>query len=123
MADLAEEYADSILHVTTRQDIQLHFVHIDDSPDLMRRLAAVCITTHEACGNVVRNITGCSLAGVCRSEAFDVTPYARATMRFLMGHPDTQSFGRKIKISFSGCARWRPRLDTPRQSRRTLARW
>jgi len=104
MADLAEEYSDGILHVTTRQDIQLHFVHIDDTPDLMRRLAAVGITTREACGNSVRNVTGCPLAGVCRDEAFDVTPYARATMRFLLGHPDTQDFGRKFKIAFSGCA-------------------
>ncbi len=59
LAELAEEYADSIVHVTTRQDFQLHFVHIDDTPDLMRRLAAVGITTLEACGNVVRNVTAC----------------------------------------------------------------
>src|SRR5262245_45567227 len=57
LADLAEEYSDRILHVTTRQDIQLHFVHIEDTPDLMRRLAAVGITTREACGNSVRNVT------------------------------------------------------------------
>jgi sulfite reductase (ferredoxin) len=104
LAELAEEYSDGILHVTTRQDIQLHFVHIDDTPDLMRRLAAAGITTREACGNSVRNVTGCPLAGVCRTEAFDVTPYARATMRFLLGHPDVQDFGRKFKIAFSGCA-------------------
>ncbi len=104
LAELAEEYSDGILHVTTRQDIQLHFVHIDDTPDLMRRLAAVGITTREACGNSVRNVTGCPLAGVCHTEAFDVTPYARATMRFLLGHPDVQDFGRKFKIAFSGCA-------------------
>ncbi|MGH8533361.1 MAG: nitrite/sulfite reductase, partial [Gammaproteobacteria bacterium] len=77
-ADLAEEYSDGISHVTTRQDIQLHFVHIEDTPDLMRRLAAVGITTREACGNSVRNVTACPLAGVCRDEAFDVTPYAPA---------------------------------------------
>jgi len=104
MAELAEEYSDGILHVTTRQDIQLHFLHLDDSPDLMRRLAAVGITTREACGNAVRNVTGCPLAGVCNSEAFDVTPYALATTQFLMGHPDAQDFGRKFKIAFSGCA-------------------
>ena len=104
LADLAEEYSDGILHVTTRQDIQLHFLHLEDSPDLMRRLAAVGITTKEACGNVVRNVTGCPLAGVCRTEVFDITPYAEATMRFLLGHEDAQSFGRKIKIAFSGCA-------------------
>ena len=83
LADLAEEYSDGVCHVTTRQDIQLHFVHIDDTPDMMRRLAAVGITTREACGNTVRNVTACPLAGVCRDETFDVTPYADACMKFL----------------------------------------
>jgi len=104
IADCSEEYADSISHVTTRQDFQYHFVHIDDTPDMMRRLAAVGVTTHEACGNVVRNVTGCPLSGVCGDEAFDVTPYARALTYFLLGHKDAQDFGRKFKISFSGCA-------------------
>lgn len=103
LADLAEEYSDGICHVTTRQDFQLHFVHIEDTPDIMRRLAAVGITTREACGNAVRNVTACPLAGVCRDETFDVTPYAQTTMRFLLGHPDTQDFGRKFKVAFSGC--------------------
>ena len=103
LADCAEEYSDSILHVTTRQDFQLHFVHIEDTPTLMRRLAAANITTREACGNSVRNVTACPLAGVCRTEAFDVTPYAKATAFFLLGHPDTQDFGRKFKVAFSGC--------------------
>ncbi len=103
LADLSEEYSDGICHVTTRQDIQLHFVHIEDTPDLMRRLAAVGITTREACGNSVRNVTACPIAGVCHDEAFDVTPYASACARFLLGHPDTQDFGRKFKIAFSGC--------------------
>ena len=62
MSDLAEEYADGVLHVTTRQDIQYHYVHIEDMPPVMRRLAAVGITTKEACGNVVRNVTACPLA-------------------------------------------------------------
>jgi sulfite reductase (ferredoxin) len=91
------------LHVTTRQDFQLHYVHIDDTPDLMRRLAAVGVTTREACGNSVRNITGCPLAGVCRGEAFDVSPYADALTWFLLGHDDVQDFGRKFKTAFSGC--------------------
>lgn len=103
LADVAEEYADGIAHATTRQDIQLHFVHIDDTPDLMRRLAAVGITTREACGNSVRNVTACPVAGVCDGETFDVTPYAHACAQFLLGHPDTMEFGRKFKISFSGC--------------------
>jgi len=104
LADLSEEYADGISHVTTRQDIQYHFVHIEDTPALMRRLAAVGITTREACGNVVRNVTACPLAGICRDETFDVTPYAKASSKFLLGHPDTQDFGRKFKVAFSGCA-------------------
>jgi len=103
LAELAEEYSDDICHITTRQDIQLHFVHIDDTPDLMRRLAAVGITTQEACGNVVRNVAACPLAGVCNDESFDVTPYASALAYFLLGHKDAQDFGRKFKISFSGC--------------------
>jgi sulfite reductase (ferredoxin) len=103
LCDLAEEYSDQILHVTTRQDIQLHFVHIEDTPDLMRRLAAVGVTTREACGNSVRNVTACPYAGVCNTETFDVTPYAHAATFFLLGHDDTQDFGRKVKLAFSGC--------------------
>jgi sulfite reductase (ferredoxin) len=103
LADLAEEYSDFICHVTTRQDIQLHYIHIDDTPDIFRRLAAVGITTREACGNSVRNVTACPLAGVCHTEAFDVTPYARALAFYLLGHRDTQDFGRKFKIAMSGC--------------------
>ncbi|MEE2778107.1 MAG: nitrite/sulfite reductase [Acidobacteriota bacterium] len=103
LSDLAEEYSDAILHVTTRQDFQLHFIHIEDTPDLMRRLAAVGITTLEACGNTVRNVTACPKSGVCADEAFDVSPYARALATFLLGHKDAQDFGRKFKISFSGC--------------------
>lgn len=103
LAELAEEYSDGIAHITTRQDVQLHFVHIEDTPSVMRRLAAVGITTREACGNTVRNVTACPLAGVCRGQAFDVTPYAKATAYFLLGHPDTQNLGRKFKVAFSGC--------------------
>jgi sulfite reductase (ferredoxin) len=103
IAELAEEYADGVAHVTTRQDFQLHFVHLDDTPTIMRRLAAVGITTREACGNTVRNVTACSMAGICPDEVFDVTPYARACAYYLLGHPDCQAFGRKFKIAFSGC--------------------
>ena len=103
LAELAEEYSDAICHITTRQDIQLHFIHIDDTPDMFRRLAAVGITTREACGNSVRNVTACPLSGVCKTEAFDVTPYAKAVAYYLLGHRDTQDFGRKFKIAFSGC--------------------
>ncbi|HYO08613.1 MAG TPA: hypothetical protein VER17_06535 [Tepidisphaeraceae bacterium] len=103
LADLSEEYSDAICHITTRQDIQLHYVHIDSAPDLFRRLAAVGITSREACGNSVRNVTACPLAGVCHTESFDVTPYAKACAFYLLGHRDTQDFGRKFKIAFSGC--------------------
>ncbi len=104
MADVAEEYSVGVAHVTTRQDFQLHYIHIEDTPALMRRLAAVGITTREACGNTVRNVTACPLAGVCHDEVFDVTPYAQALAGFLLGHPDCQNFGRKFKIAFSGCS-------------------
>lgn len=104
IADCAEEYSDCIIHITTRQDIQMHFCHIDDTPAMFRRLAAVGITTQEACGNSVRNITGCPVTGVCKDQAFDVSLYADTLFKFLLGHPDAQDFGRKVKIAFSGCA-------------------
>ena len=103
MADLCEEYSDCIAHVTTRQDFQLHYIHIEDTPSIMRRLGSVGITTREACGNSVRNVTACPIAGVCREQTFDVTPYAKAIAYFMLGHPDAQAFGRKFKIAFSGC--------------------
>ena len=84
LAELAEEYSDGIAHITTRQDFQLHFVHIEDVPQIFRRLAAVGITTREACGNSVRNVTACPLAGVCRTETFDVTPYSKALAFYLL---------------------------------------
>jgi sulfite reductase (ferredoxin) len=104
LADLAEEYSDGIAHITTRQDFQLHYVHVEDTPTVMRRLGAAKITTREACGNSVRNVTACPYSGVCPDEKFDVTPYSRALSKFLLGHPDTQNFGRKFKPSFSGCS-------------------
>ena len=103
MADISEEYSVGVIHVTTRQDYQMHYIHIGDTPDLMRRLAAVGITTREACGNSVRNVTACPFAGICTDETFDVTPYADICTKFLLGHADVQDFGRKFKIAFSGC--------------------
>jgi len=104
LADLAEEYSDGISHITTRQDVQFHFVDINDTPNIMRRLAEVGITTREACGNVVRNVTTCPQAGVCPTQTFDPTPHATAMARFLLRHPDAQNFGRKFKVAYSGCA-------------------
>ena len=103
LADCAEEYSNAVLHITTRQDIQLHFIDIEDTPDMHRRLASVGITTREACGNSVRNVTGCPKAGICRDEQFDISPYAKAETWFLLGHRDVQDFGRKFKIAYSGC--------------------
>jgi sulfite reductase (ferredoxin) len=103
LADLSEENAVGISHITTRQDIQYHYIDINDTPNMMRRLAEVGITTKEACGNVVRNVCACPDSGCCRTEEFDVTPYARAMAYFLLRHPDGQNFGRKFKIAYSGC--------------------
>ncbi len=103
LADVAEEFSDNIIHITTRQDVQYHYVDINHTPELMRRLASVGITTKEACGNVVRNVTACPLSGVCHDESFDVTPYSKALSAFLLGHEDAKDFGRKFKIAFSGC--------------------
>ena len=103
LGEMAEEYSDGIAHVTTRQCIQLHFISLDDTPSIMRRLAAVGITTQEACGNSVRNVTACPYSGICSEETFDITPYAHALAYHLLGHPDCQNFGRKFKPAFSGC--------------------
>ena len=102
LADLAEEYSDGICHITTRQDVQLHFVHIEDTPDIMRRLAAVGITTREACGNSVRNVTACELAEVCSGAAFDVSPYAEALVRHFLRHPLSSSQPLKAILNLRG---------------------
>lgn len=103
LAHLAEEYGRGFGHITTRQNVQLHFVPLERAADAMRLIASVGLTTREACGDTVRNIVGCHLAGVCRTELFDVTPWARATTRFLLRHPLSQRLPRKFKINFSGC--------------------
>jgi sulfite reductase beta subunit-like hemoprotein len=90
-------------HVTTRENFQFHHVSIDDTPEFMRVIGNVGLSTREACGNTVRNVTGCPLAGVCADEPFDVTPYAAAYARFFVRHPVTQALPRKFKTAFSGC--------------------
>ena len=105
IAELAERYATGVGHVTTRQDIQLHFVELKDVPTIMRGLAEVGVTTREACANTVRNVTGCHLAGVCQDEVFDITPYAKTVAFHLLRNPLNQSLPRKFKIAFSGCQR------------------
>lgn len=104
IAELADRYATGVGHVTTRQDIQMHFVELKDVPTIMRGLAEVGLTTREACANTVRNVTACHLAGVCQGEVFDVTPYAKTVAYHLLRNPLNQSLPRKFKIAFSGCA-------------------
>ena len=90
-------------HVTTRENIQYHHIKLEDTPSLMRILGRVGMSTREACGNTVRNVTGCPKAGVCAVEPFDVTPYAAAYARYFVRHPVTQAMPRKVKSAFSGC--------------------
>jgi sulfite reductase beta subunit-like hemoprotein len=103
LAELAEETPRGLGHVTTRQNIQFHFVKPEALVATLRRLAEVGLTTREACGNTVRNVVACPRAGVAAEEPFDVTPYAEATARFLLRNPMNQNLPRKFKISFSGC--------------------
>ena len=108
MAELAEEYSDGIAHVTTRQDFQLHYIQIDDTPSLMRRLAAAGITTREACGNSVRNVTACPYAGVCPDEVFDVTPYSERSPNSCWAIPILPEFRHENSSRPSAAARNMP---------------
>jgi len=103
LAELAEAAPRGVGHITTRQNIQFHFVKPEDVTPTLTRLADVGLTTREACGNTVRNVVACAHAGVDPDEPFDVTPYAEATARFLLRNPMNQNLPRKFKISFSGC--------------------
>jgi sulfite reductase (ferredoxin) len=101
IADISDEYASKNLHATTRQDIQIHFVSLDRTPELWAKLEKDEITTREACGNTVRNITASDLAGIDPKEPFDVSPYAYEMFRYFLRNPICQEMGRKFKISFS----------------------
>jgi sulfite reductase beta subunit-like hemoprotein len=103
MAGVAARYSRGFCHVTTRQNIQYHFVLLSVVEDVMRELASEGLTTREACGNSVRNITGCPYAGTSESEIFDVTPYAEALTRYFLRHPLSGVLPRKFKIAFEGC--------------------
>ena len=103
LADVGERYSRRFGHITTRQNIQFHFVKLHDVEPAMRLLAEAGITTREACGNSVRNITACPYAGVAADERFDVTPYADALTRYLLRHPLSSTLPRKFKIAFEGC--------------------
>ncbi|MBE0392632.1 Sulfite reductase [Flavobacterium sp. PL0002] len=98
---VSDEYSTGRLHITTRQDIQIHYVSLDRTPELWANLAKDDITLREACGNTVRNITASELAGVDVDEPFDVSPYAHAMFQFFLRNPICQEMGRKFKISFS----------------------
>ena len=91
-------------HITTRQNFQFHFLKLEDVPTIMRLLASVGLTTREACGNTVRNVTGCPYAGVCPDEVFDATPYLAAYARYMLRHPLSGRLPRKWKTAFSSCA-------------------
>jgi len=104
MGDLAVEYSRGWGHLTTRQAIQFHYVQLERVPDLLRDIAMVGLTSREACGDTVRNVQGCHLAGACPSEILDITPWAEATFKHFLRNPLGQRLPRKFKINFSGCA-------------------
>ncbi len=101
IADVSDEYSTGRLHITTRQDIQIHHVSLDRTPELWAQLERDDVTLREACGNTVRNITASATAGIDPDEPFDVSPYAHAMFQFFLRNPVNQEMGRKIKISFS----------------------
>ena len=101
LATLSEQYASSNLHLTTRQNIQLHYVKVTDAPAMWAGLEDVGATAREACGNTVRNVTGSSIAGIDADELFDVSPYAQAAFEFFLRNPLCQDMARKVKIAFS----------------------
>ncbi|MYG54152.1 MAG: nitrite/sulfite reductase, partial [Acidimicrobiaceae bacterium] len=103
LAFIVERYSRGWAHITTRQNLQFHFVQLDQIPDVMDHLAAVGLTTREACGDTVRNVQGCHLAGACPHENLDITPWAEAAYRHFVRNPLSQRLPRKFKINFSGC--------------------
>ena len=104
LGDIAEQYTPrKVGHVTTRQDFQFHFVKLENVAEVLRIMARAGLTTREACGNTVRNVTSDHMSGVCSDTVFDVTPHAEATARFFLRHPVCQKLPRKFKIAFSAC--------------------
>jgi sulfite reductase beta subunit-like hemoprotein len=102
-AHIAETYSRGWGHITTRQNVQFHFVQLENIPALLRDLTSVGLTTREACGDTVRNVQGCHLAGACPYEVLDITPWAEAAFQHFLRHPLAQRLPRKFKINFSGC--------------------
>ena len=103
-AHIAETYSRGWGHITTRQNIQFHYIDLEQVPQVMRELAEVGLTSREACGDTVRNVQGCHLAGACPHEHLDITPWAEAADRHFLRNPLGQRLPRKFKINFSGCA-------------------
>jgi sulfite reductase beta subunit-like hemoprotein len=103
LGHVAEEYSRGWGHITTRQNVQVHFVPLERVPSVMRDLASVGLTTREACGDTVRNVQGCHLAGACPYEVLDISAWAEATYQHFLRHPLAQRLPRKFKINFSGC--------------------
>ncbi|MAN87139.1 MAG: nitrite reductase [Algoriphagus sp.] len=101
ISKVSEEYSTGRLHITTRQDIQIHYVSLDRTPQLWAELEKDDVTLREACGNTVRNVTASELAGIDPKEPFDVTPFADATFRYFLRNPICQEMGRKFKMAFS----------------------
>ena len=101
IAAVSDEYSRGRLHITTRQDIQIHYVDLQRTPELWAELERDDVTLREACGNVVRNVTASETAGIDINEPFDVSPYADALFKFFLRNPICQEMGRKFKVSFS----------------------
>ena len=102
-AHIAETYSRGWGHLTTRQNMQFHFVDLEQIPAVLRDMATVGLTSREACGDTVRNVMGCHLAGACPYEALDISPWAEAAFQHFLHHPLAQRLPRKFKINFSGC--------------------
>ena len=101
IANLSEKYTNGNLHFTTRQNIQLHYVKLEDTPEMWEALERVGVTTREACGNTVRNVTASPFAGIDPNEPFDVAPHSQAVFEYFLRNPICQDMGRKFKIAFS----------------------
>ncbi|MGL4632195.1 MAG: nitrite/sulfite reductase, partial [Leadbetterella sp.] len=101
IADISDEYSNGNLHLTTRQDIQIHFVSLEKTPELWHKLEQDNITLREACGNTVRNITASVTSGIDPNEPFDVVPHTHSVFEYFLRNPICQEMGRKIKMSFS----------------------
>ncbi len=106
IADITQRYARGVADITTRQNIQLHWLTIEALPEVVDALSAVGLSPKGACGDVVRNVTGCPLAGLDRHELLDASPLALEVSRMLSGNPEFHNLPRKFKISVTGCPIW-----------------